>query len=254
MITSLIGRAATVGAVAAIALTGFGVAQLDKAVDLTVEGQLTSMHVFGSTVADALAKSGVTIGEHDLVVPAPDQAIEDGSAIVVRYGRKLTVTVDGVTSDYWTTATTVDQAMSELGIRALAGATLSVSRSAGLGREGLSLTVTNPHQVTYMLSYLEDDRLRDRVRRKAVISPHPTLPAHFYSLFPPARTPVDGKVNIGYFGTFYPNRGLGDLFTALASLDGSVRDRLAVQLHSPANPDLSRAIGVLGISDVVSVV
>jgi uncharacterized protein YabE (DUF348 family) len=38
------------------------------------------MHVFGSTVADALAKSGVTIGEHDLVVPAPDQAIEDGSA------------------------------------------------------------------------------------------------------------------------------------------------------------------------------
>ena len=57
MITSLIGRAATVGAVAAIALTGFGVAQLDKAVDLTVEGQLTSMHVFGSTVADALAKS-----------------------------------------------------------------------------------------------------------------------------------------------------------------------------------------------------
>lgn len=148
MITSLIGRAATVGAVAAIALTGFGVAQLDKAVDLTVDGQLTSMHVFGSTVADALAKSGVTIGEHDLVVPAPDQAIEDGSAIVVRYGRKLTVTVDGVTSDYWTTATTVDQAMSELGIRALAGATLSVSRSAGLGREGLSLTVTNPHQVT----------------------------------------------------------------------------------------------------------
>lgn len=114
------------------------------------------------------------------------------------------------------------------------------------------IVFTNPHQVTYMLSYLEDDRLRDRVRRKAVISPHPTLPAHFYSLFPPARTPVDGKVNIGYFGTFYPNRGLGDLFTALASLDGSVRDRLAVQLHSPANPDLSRAIGEHGLSQVVT--
>ena len=148
MITSLIGRAATVGAVAALAITGFGAAQLDKSVDLTVDGQLTSMHVFGSTVADALAKGGVTIGEHDLVVPPPEQAIEDGSAIVVRYGRKLTATVDGVTSDYWTTATTVDQAMSELGIRALAGATLSVSRSAGLGREGLSLTVTNPRQAT----------------------------------------------------------------------------------------------------------
>ena len=151
MISSLIGRAATVGAVAAIALTGFGAARLDKSVDLSVDGQLTSMHVFGSTVADALAKSGVAVGDHDLVSPAPDQAIEDGSAIVVRYGRKLTVTVDGTTTDYWTTATTVDQAMSELGIRALSGATLSVSRSAGLGREGLALTVTNPHQVTVVV-------------------------------------------------------------------------------------------------------
>mgnify|MGYP002682689728 CR=1 FL=1 len=136
MISSLIGRAATVGAVAAIALAGFGAARLDKSIDLNVDGQLTSMHVFGSTVGDALAKSGVTVGEHDLVSPAADQAIEDGSQVVVRYGRKVTVTVDGATTDYWTTATTVDQAMNELGIRALSGATLSVSRSAGLGREG----------------------------------------------------------------------------------------------------------------------
>ncbi len=148
VITSLIGRAATVGAVAALALTGYGAARLDKVIDLSVDGQVTSMHVFGSTVADALAKTGLTIGAHDLVAPAPDQAIEDGTAIIVRYGRQLTVTVDGVTSDYWTTATTVDQAMNELGIRALSGATLSVSRSAGVGREGLRLVVTNPRQVT----------------------------------------------------------------------------------------------------------
>jgi uncharacterized protein YabE (DUF348 family) len=148
VITSLIGRAATVGAVAAIALTGLGVAQLDKAVDLTVEGQLTSMHVFGSTVADALAKSGVTIGEHDLVVPAPDQAIEDGSAIVVRYGRKLTVTADGTSTDYWTTASTVDEALAALGIRTPDNAQLSVSRSQVLGRDGLALTVVTPHSVT----------------------------------------------------------------------------------------------------------
>ena len=109
MISSLIGRAATVGAVAAIALAGFGAARLDKSIDLNVDGQLTSMHVFGSTVGDALAKSGVTVGEHDLVSPAADQAIEDGSQVVVRYGRKVTVTVDGATTDYWTTATTVDQ-------------------------------------------------------------------------------------------------------------------------------------------------
>ncbi len=145
---TLTSRLVTGGAAVALGLTGFALAEVDKSVDLTVEGQPIAMHVFGSTVGDALAKEGITVGEHDLVVPAVDAAIQDGSSIVVRYGRQLTVTVDGATNAYWTTATTVDEAISQLGIRALAGAQLSVSRSAGLGREGLAMTVTNPHQVT----------------------------------------------------------------------------------------------------------
>jgi uncharacterized protein YabE (DUF348 family) len=145
---SLLRRVAAAGACGVVAIAGVAVASVDKAVDITVEGQLTSMHVFGSTVADALAKQGITVGAHDLVVPSATSEIADGSSIVVRYGRKLTVTVDGQTADYWTTATTVDQALAELGIRTADGAQLSVSRSAGLGREGLALTVTNPHAVT----------------------------------------------------------------------------------------------------------
>lgn len=148
MFTTLIGRAASVGAVAALTLSGFAAANIDKAVDLTVDGTATSMHVFGSTVGDALAKAGVSIGEHDLVSPAVGDPIEDGDQIVVRYGRKLSVTVDGVTTDYWTTAATVDQALGQLGIRALADATISVSRSLGLGREGLAFSVTNPRAVS----------------------------------------------------------------------------------------------------------
>lgn len=148
MNSTLLRRVAAVGACGVVALGGVAAASLDKAVDVTVEGQLTSMHVFGSTVADALAKQGITVGEHDLVVPSADSSINDGSSIVVRYGRKLTVTVDGQTREYWTTATTVEQALSELGIRTVDGAQLSVSRSAGLGREGLALTVTNPHAVS----------------------------------------------------------------------------------------------------------
>jgi len=147
VLTSILSRAIAVGAVGAAAIGGFTAAQLDKAVDLSVDGQLTSMHVFGSTVADALGKAGIAVGDHDLVVPAADQPIADGSAILVRYGRKVTVTVDGATADYWTTATTVDEAIAQLGIRTLAGAQISVSRSAGLGREGLTFSVTNPHQV-----------------------------------------------------------------------------------------------------------
>jgi uncharacterized protein YabE (DUF348 family) len=72
--------------------------------------------------------------------------VSDGQKIVVRYGRKLTVTVDGATREYWTTATSVEAALQELGIRA-DSAKLSASRSMALGRQGLTLSVTTPKAV-----------------------------------------------------------------------------------------------------------
>jgi uncharacterized protein YabE (DUF348 family) len=73
--------------------------------------------------------------------------LEDNQKVVVRYGRLLTVTVDGQDKEYWTTSTTVAGALSELGIRA-DSAKLSVSRSQPLGRLGLAMAVTTPKDVT----------------------------------------------------------------------------------------------------------
>ncbi|PRY58096.1 uncharacterized protein YabE (DUF348 family) [Knoellia remsis] len=131
-----------------MAAGSFGVAALDKSVALSVDGKSSSLHVFGSTVGDALEKKGITLGEHDEVVPSVDTKISDGDKISVRYGRKLTVTVDGVTKEYWTTATTVDAALRDLGIRAASNAKLSASRSQAIGRQGLSLALTTPKTVT----------------------------------------------------------------------------------------------------------
>jgi uncharacterized protein YabE (DUF348 family) len=144
----LISRPLRFAAQGAAALTvaagSFGVAHLDKAVALSVDGQSSSLHVFGSTVGDALAKKGIKVGEHDQVVPSVGSPLEDGDTISVRYGRKLTVTIDGVAKEYWTTATTVDAALRDLNIRAGSDAKLSASRSQTLGRQGLALTVTTP--------------------------------------------------------------------------------------------------------------
>jgi uncharacterized protein YabE (DUF348 family) len=123
-----------------------GVSQFDKSVNLSVDGKTSSVHAFGGTVADVLEKQDISIGEHDVVVPSVNSKVEDGQKIVVRYGRKLTVTVDGKTREYWTTATTVSSALQELGIRA-DSAKLSASRSQTLGRDGLSLTVSTPKAV-----------------------------------------------------------------------------------------------------------
>src|SRR4029077_4821687 len=112
-------RHAAQGAAAlAVAAGSVGVAHYDKAVEVSVDGQATSVHVLGSTVADVLDKQDIAVGPHDVVVPSPASSVSDGDHISVRYGRKLTVTVDGQTKEYWTTENDDDTARRELGRRA----------------------------------------------------------------------------------------------------------------------------------------
>jgi uncharacterized protein YabE (DUF348 family) len=146
VITRPVRRIAQAAVVTSLVAGAVGVAHLDKSVTLSVDGKTSTVHAFGSTVGDILKKQDISVREHDVVVPAPSTRVADGEKIVVRYGRKLTVTIDGRTRDYWTTATTVAAALQELGIRA-DSAKLSASRSMSLGRQGLALSVTTPKAV-----------------------------------------------------------------------------------------------------------
>jgi uncharacterized protein YabE (DUF348 family) len=146
VISRSVRRVAQAAVVTTLVAGAVGVSQFDKSVNLSVDGKASSVHAFGGTVADVLEKQDINIGEHDVVVPSVNSKVEDGQKIVVRYGRKLTVTVDGKTRQYWTTATTVSSALQELGIRA-DSAKLSASRSQTLGRDGLSLSVSTPKAV-----------------------------------------------------------------------------------------------------------
>lgn len=146
VITRPVRRIAQAAVVTSLVAGAVGVSHLDKSVTLSVDGKTSTVHAFAGTVDDILKKQDISIREHDVVVPAPGTQVADGQKIVVRYGRKLTVTIDGRTREYWTTATTVSAALQELGIRADA-AKLSASRSMSLGRQGLVLSVTTPKQV-----------------------------------------------------------------------------------------------------------
>ena len=136
-------------AAAAVVLTGgaVGAAQLDKAVNLSVDGTATTAHVFGSTVGDVLDSQGISVKEGDVVVPAADAPVNDGDTVTVKYARMLTLTVDGRTRQIRTTETTVDGALLALGLRG-EGARLSVSRSQTIGRQGLSISIVTPKSVT----------------------------------------------------------------------------------------------------------
>jgi len=143
-----IGLIASATAVLGIIGSGTAVATADKSVTLTVDGVSSTVHTFGGTVSTALSKKGITIGEHDVVVPAASSALTDGEQIVVRYGRPLTLTLDGRKQTVWVTATNVSDALTQAGIHTASNAQFSVNRSTPLGRQGLSLTITTPQQVT----------------------------------------------------------------------------------------------------------
>ena len=98
-----------------------------------------------------LASEGVDVGEHDQVLPAPDEEITDGSAISVRFGRPLELSVDGETTTHWTTATDVASALDDLGMR-FAGADLSLSRGGSIDRDGASLEVVTEKTLTLKLA------------------------------------------------------------------------------------------------------
>jgi resuscitation-promoting factor RpfB len=113
---------------------------------LSVDGQHSTVRTLAPTVGQVLAEKDVTVGEHDTVVPSLASKVTGGSEISVRYGRPITVTIDGKQTTMWTTATTVEEALGLFGIDS--GAKISTSRSTTISREGLSFDVNSPRNVT----------------------------------------------------------------------------------------------------------
>ena len=132
-----------------VALLGGSVAwsATGKTVALAVDGEPRQVDFRGETVGDALAAAGLSVGEHDVVVPALDREVEDGDRVALRRGRQIQLVVDGVAKTVWVTATSVDEALAQIGLNNGAMA-LSASRSRRIPLEGLALDVRLPKTVT----------------------------------------------------------------------------------------------------------
>ncbi|MGW7516644.1 ubiquitin-like domain-containing protein [Streptomyces sp. NPDC054796] len=121
----------------------------DKAVRLSVDGTPRTLHTFADDVGELLEDEGLKVGAHDIVAPSPREQLANGDEIAVRYGRPLSLELDGSRRRVWTTARTVDGALDQLGVRA-EGAYLSVSRGARIARRGLDLSVRTERGVTFV--------------------------------------------------------------------------------------------------------
>jgi uncharacterized protein YabE (DUF348 family) len=140
----LVGIAALVVALAA---GGSIVGAAHKTVALTVDGQQQEVGTLAGSVEGALESADITINEHDTVAPAIDTAISDGSQIVVERGRLLTLTIDGQTREVWTTATTVEEALAELG-QDPAAFQLSADRSREIPLDGIAVSANTLYNAT----------------------------------------------------------------------------------------------------------
>lgn len=160
---------ATAAVVAGVALTAaLGGAALYKAtestVQLSVDGQVRLVGSHASTVRGVLAAAGLTVGVHDLLAPNADEAIASGGSISLRRGRTLELTVDGTRRAVWVTASSVNEALLQLGLGD-SRSMLSASRSRQIGLEGLTLDIRTAKTV----DLIADGKVRALVTTAATV-------------------------------------------------------------------------------------
>jgi glycosyltransferase involved in cell wall biosynthesis len=115
------------------------------------------------------------------------------------------------------------------------------------------IVFTNQNQMEFMLGYLDDEEVADRVRTRSRWEHHPTPPPDLY-LECPARYDVPSdRVNVAYFGAFYATRGITEVVEALRALDAASRERVAFHVFTPDPSTLEREVDEHGLADVMVV-
>lgn len=124
---------------------GFAVAA-HKTVTLTVDGTEMTVATMKSHVIDVVTENGYDVGDRDDLYPAGDQPVHQSDAIVLRRSRPLQISLDGQNSrEVWTTASTVDEALTQLSMTDKAP--VAASRGSRVPLGGMSLPVVSPKNV-----------------------------------------------------------------------------------------------------------
>ena len=115
------------------------------------------------------------------------------------------------------------------------------------------LIFTNENQMRYMLeSFPDGDWIKDVVHKVKII-PQPTLPFYYYKLSEADYCLNKNQFNIGYFGSFYENRGLGEVFKAVSKLPIEYRKKIKLHIFTEQADKVKSEPDYLAIKDFVVV-
>ncbi|AIG63875.1 Resuscitation-promoting factor Rpf2 [Corynebacterium atypicum] len=135
-------RVATGGVVASLALGGVAVAAAQKNVTIDFNGEAVELTSMSSDVAGALKQADITVGDADLVYPAPSQKLTSGETITVRTAKPVAVVIDGAERAVTSTAITVEDLVAELD--EIKPGSAIVGGTDGKVTDGMRLEVTSP--------------------------------------------------------------------------------------------------------------
>ncbi|GER22698.1 transglycosylase [Zafaria cholistanensis] len=138
-----IGAQATVLTALVLGLVSFVGA--NKTIAVTVDGQTRSVQTFGSTVADVLAASDITVAPEDEVTPALEAGVSNGSSIEVNRSKQVSVSIDGVDRVVHTTGLTVADVLAQLEVAG--GSEVSAAGQLELVSLKTPLEITTPKEV-----------------------------------------------------------------------------------------------------------
>lgn len=117
-----------------------------KRVTLTVDGSPMTVATMKTRVIDVVEENGFTVGERDDLYPAAETNVQDADTIVLRRSRPLQISTDGRDStEVWTTAATVQEALAQLSMTDTAPA--AASRGTRVPLAGMSLPVVSAKTV-----------------------------------------------------------------------------------------------------------
>lgn len=115
------------------------------------------------------------------------------------------------------------------------------------------LVFTNEQQLDVMIDEVDDARLRRQIRDRATVSNHPIPDRQFYEgLVRPDLVSVR-QLRLAYFGTFYANRGLGQLLEAISVMRYRLGKDIGLDVYGEAPSNLHSAAKILGISDLIRI-
>lgn len=114
------------------------------------------------------------------------------------------------------------------------------------------LIFTNENQLEVMVQRYPK-AFQDFVTGKATIRHHVVPTKEMYKMVESTYSLDQTKVNIGYFGNFYGNRGLEDVLNALASSKSYLNGRVQLHIFTGSKDPLEATLWELGLTEVVRI-